>query len=175
MNKTLKLTVTAMLVAIGTLTSHMFYIPLGFAKIFPMQHFMNVLSAVLLGPAYAVLQALSVSLLRNLMGTGSVFAFPGSIIGAFLAAYLYQKTKKLSFAFAGETIGTGILGAIACYPIATLLLGQDAALFGFIPSFMVSSFGGALLGFILLSIALKNPAFRDLQQRSLMVEKNHSN
>ena len=167
MNKTLKMTVTAMLVAVGTLTSHMFYIPLGFAKVFPMQHFINVLSAVLLGPAYAVIQAFSVSLLRNMMGTGSFFAFPGSMIGAFLAAYLYKRTKKLSLAFAGETIGTGILGAIACYPIATLLLGQNAALFGFIPSFMVSSLAGALFGFIILSIVIKNPAFRDLQQRSL--------
>lgn len=166
MNGTKKLTTTAMLVAIGTLTSQ-FYIPLGFAKVFPMQHFINVLSAVLLGPGYAVLQAFSVSLLRNMMGTGSLFAFPGSMIGAFLAAFLYNKSKKLAFAFVGETVGTGILGAMACYPIATLLLGQDAALFGFIPSFIVSSFGGALFGFILLSFALKNTAFRDLQQKGL--------
>ena len=39
MGKTQKLTLTAMMVAIGTLTSHMFYIPIGFAKVFPMQHF----------------------------------------------------------------------------------------------------------------------------------------
>ena len=41
-------------------------------------------------------------------------------------------------------MGTGILGAIACYPIATLLLGQKATLFGFIPSFIFSSFTGAI-------------------------------
>ena len=98
MRKTSKMTLTAMLIAIGTLTSHMFYIPIGFTKVFPMQHFINVLSAVLLGPGYAVMQALSVSILRNLMGTGSLFAFPGSIIGAFLAAYLFKKTRKLTMA-----------------------------------------------------------------------------
>ena len=49
MRKTSKMTLTAMLIAIGTLTSHMFYIPIGFTKVFPMQHFINVLSAVLLG------------------------------------------------------------------------------------------------------------------------------
>ncbi|WP_338452396.1 energy coupling factor transporter S component ThiW [Niallia oryzisoli] len=167
MNKTLKLTMTAMFVAIGTLTSHLIYIPIGFTKVFPIQHFLNVLSAVLLGPAYAVLQAFTVSLLRNIMGTGSVFAFPGSMIGAFLAAYLFMKTKKLSFAFAGEIVGTGILGGLACYPIATLLLGQDAALFGFIPAFIISSFAGSFIGFIMLSIMLKNPAIKSFQQRNL--------
>jgi energy coupling factor transporter S component ThiW len=166
LNKTLKLTMTAMLVAIGTLTSHLIYIPIGFTKVFPIQHFINVLSAVLLGPAYAVLQAFSVSLLRNIMGTGSIFAFPGSMIGAFLAAYLFMKTKKLSMTFFGEIMGTGILGAMACYPLATLLLGQEAALFGFIPAFMVSSFAGSLLGYILLSVMIKNPALKTFQQKN---------
>lgn len=166
MNKTLKMTTTAMLVAIGTLTSHLFYIPVGFTKVFPMQHFINVLSAVLLGPVYAVIQAFSVSLLRNIMGTGSIFAFPGSMIGAFLAAYLFKKTRKLTMALIGEVIGTGILGAIACYPLATLFLGKEMALFGFIPSFIASSFAGSLLGFIILNIALKNPAIKAYQQKN---------
>lgn len=168
MTKTMKMTMTAMLVAIGTLTSHLFYIPLGFAKVFPMQHFINVLSAVLLGPGYAVMQAFSVSLIRNMMGTGSLFAFPGSMIGAFLAAYLYQKSKKLLLAFIGEIVGTGILGAIVCYPIATLVLGKEVALFGFIPAFFASSIAGAILGLIILSIVLKNSAFKTFQQNNFL-------
>ncbi|RFB18858.1 energy coupling factor transporter S component ThiW [Bacillus sp. HNG] len=167
MNKTLKMTITAMFVAIGTVTSHLFAIPIGFTKVFPMQHFINVLSAVILGPAYAVLQAFSVSLLRNMLGTGSLFAFPGSMIGAFLAAYLYSKTKKVSMAMTGEIVGTGLLGAMACYPIATLILGQDAALFGFVPSFIFSSIAGSIFGFIIVGIVLKNPAFKTYQERNL--------
>ncbi|MFD1778110.1 energy coupling factor transporter S component ThiW [Fredinandcohnia salidurans] len=166
MSKTLKMTLTAMLVAIGTVTSHLFAIPIGFTKVFPMQHFINVLSAVILGPAYAVLQAFSVSLLRNMLGTGSLFAFPGSMIGAFLAAFLYSKTGKASMAMTGEIIGTGFLGAIACYPIATLILGQDAAIFGFIPSFIFSSIVGSIFGFIIVGIVLKNPAFKTYQERN---------
>ncbi|MFT4417169.1 energy coupling factor transporter S component ThiW [Fredinandcohnia humi] len=162
MNKTLKMTVTAMFVAIGTITSHLFAIPIGFTKVFPMQHFLNVLSAVILGPAYAVLQAVSVSLLRNLLGTGSLFAFPGSIIGAFVAAYLFSKTKRISMALLGEIVGTGLLGAIACYPLATLLLGQEAALFGFVPSFIFSSIAGSVIGFIMISIILKSNAIKVL-------------
>ncbi|MBT2694010.1 energy coupling factor transporter S component ThiW [Bacillus sp. ISL-55] len=156
MRNTQKLTLTAMMVAIGTMTSHMLFIPLGIVKVFPVQHFINILSAVLLGPYYALAQAVGVSLLRNLMGTGSVFAFPGSMIGALLAAYLYKKTQEIGFAFAGEVVGTGIIGAIASYPIAVLFLGQEAAVFGFIPAFLASSLAGATLGFVLLKIFLRN-------------------
>jgi len=153
--KTHKLTMTAMMIAIGTLSSNLFYIPIGFTKVFPVQHFLNVLSAVLLGPYYAVAQAFGVSLLRNLMGTGSLFAFPGSMVGALLASLLFWKTRKLYLAFFGEVIGTGILGAMLSYPIATLLLGQKATLFGFIPLFIFSSFAGALIGFIILTVFLR--------------------
>lgn len=155
MKKTHKITLTAMMIAIGTISSNLFYIPIGFTKVFPIQHFMNVLSAVLLGPYYAVAQAFGVSLLRNLMGTGSLFAFPGSMVGALLASLLFWKTRKLYLAFIGEVIGTGILGALLSYPIATLILGQKATMFGFIPLFIFSSFAGALLGFILLTVFSK--------------------
>ncbi|QCJ42447.1 energy coupling factor transporter S component ThiW [Bacillus sp. S3] len=155
MNKTYKLTLTAMMIAIGTLSSNLVAIPIGFTKVFPMQHFLNVLSAVLLGPYYAVAQAFCISLLRNLMGTGSVFAFPGSMAGALLASLLFYKTRKIYLAFIGEVIGTGIIGAILCYPLATLLLGKEATLFGFIPLFIFSSFAGALLGFVILTVFLR--------------------
>lgn len=156
MGKTQKLTYTAIIAAITTVTSSMVYIPVGFAKIFPIQHFANVLSAVLLGPWYAVLQAVLSSTLRNMMGTGSLFAYPGSMIGAFLAAVLYSKTKKLYVAALGEVFGTGILGAMATYPIAVLLLGKEATLFGLIPAFTISSFTGALMGYALLKVLVRN-------------------
>ncbi|MEW9051990.1 MAG: energy coupling factor transporter S component ThiW [Neobacillus sp.] len=159
MKKTQKLTLTAMFIAIGTLTSNLLFIPIGVTKLFPVQHFLNVLSAVLLGPYYAVAQAFGVSLLRNLMGTGSIFAFPGSMVGALLASLLFLKTKKLSLAFTGEVIGTGIFGAMLSYPIATLFLGREATLFGFIPLFIFSSFAGALIGFIILVVFFKNRVF----------------
>ncbi|MGG3564282.1 energy coupling factor transporter S component ThiW [Neobacillus rhizosphaerae] len=155
MKKTQKLTLTAMMIAIGTMSSNLFYIPIGFTKVFPIQHFLNVLSAVLLGPYYAVAQAFCVSLLRNVRGTGSPFAFPGSMVGALLASLLFLKTRKIYLAFFGEVIGTGIIGAILCYPIATLLLGQKATLFGFIPLFIFSSFAGALIGFVILTVFLR--------------------
>lgn len=158
MKKVHKMTLTALIAAITTITSSMIYIPVGFAKIFPIQHFANVLSAVLLGPWYAVGQAFLSSALRNMMGTGSLFAFPGSMIGALLAAFLFQRTKKLSLAAAGEVVGTGILGAMATYPIGILFLGQEATLFGLVPAFTISSFTGALMGYALMKVMIRNQA-----------------
>jgi energy coupling factor transporter S component ThiW len=166
MKKTHKLTLTAMMIAIGTISSNLLYIPIGFTKVFPIQHFLNVLSAVLLGPYYAVAQAFCVSLLRNLMGTGSIFAFPGSMVGALLASLLFWKTRKIYLAFIGEVIGTGIIGAVLCYPIATLILGQKATLFGFIPLFIFSSFAGGLLGFVILTVFIKKKVIIGINQKA---------
>lgn len=147
---------TSIIIAITTISSHIIYIPVGFSKIFPIQHFANVLLAVLLGPWYAVGGALVVSTLRILLGTGSIFAYPGSVFGALLAGFFYAKSKRLGIAFVGEVIGTGILGAMATYPIGVLLLGKELTLFGFIPAFMFSSITGALLAYVLLKIMVKN-------------------
>lgn len=156
MKKVQKLTYTAILAALTTATSSFIYIPIGFAKIFPIQHFANVLSAVMLGPWYALAQAFISSTFRNLMGTGSLFAYPGSMIGALLAAYLFKKTKKLSFAMVGEVVGTGILGALATYPIGVFLLGKETTVFGLMPAFLMSSFVGALMAYGLLKVFIKN-------------------
>lgn len=156
MNKTKRITYTAIISAITTAASTTIYIPLGFAKAFPIQHLANVISAVLLGPAYAVIQAFLTSTLRNLLGTGSLFAYPGSMIGALLAGVLYAKTKNLELTAVGEVIGTGILGAMATYPIGALLLGQDTTLFGLLPAFIASSFVGAVLGYAVLKLLVRN-------------------
>ncbi len=160
-----KLTMTALLTAITTITSSLIYIPIGFAKIFPIQHLVNLLSAVLLGPAYAVMQAFLSSTIRNITGTGSVFAYPGSMIGAFLAAILYSKTKKIGLAATGEVIGTGLLGAMATYPIAVLFFGKEATLFGLIPAFTVSSVTGAVMGYGLLKILIRNRVLLPNEQK----------
>ncbi|MFJ7752211.1 energy coupling factor transporter S component ThiW [Peribacillus muralis] len=151
-----KMTLTAMITAITTITSSLLFIPVGFVNAFSIQHLANILTAVLLGPAYAVTQAFLVSLIRNISGTGSIFAFPGSMIGALLAVFLYRRTQRLTFACIGEVMGTGILGSLACYPMAALLLGEKATLFGMLPAFLLSSFSGAVFAFILLKILLKN-------------------
>src|SRR5699024_883367 len=166
MKKTEKMVYTAMLTAFTAATSHFIYIAIGFAKVFPVQHFVNVVSAVLLGPSYAVTQAVLSSTIRNVMGTGSIFAFPGSIIGALLAAYCYKMFRRVSIAAIGEVVGTGILGALATYPIALFLLGKEATLFGLMPAFLLSSFGGALLAYGLLKTMMKHPILGGIQHEN---------
>ena len=88
---TYRLTVSAVFVAIGTLTANLFYIPVGVSKCFPMQNMIDALTGALLGPVNATIIAFVISLLRNLLGTGSPLAFPGSMIGACLAGILYKR------------------------------------------------------------------------------------
>lgn len=146
-----KLTTAALLVACGVVFST-FYIPIGAAKCFPIQHMINLLAGILLGPAYAVGMAFSTSLLRNILGTGSLLAFPGSMIGAFCCGMLYKYTKKLTFAYLGEVIGTGILGALVAFPVATLILSKDVALFAYVIPFILSTFGGLTISILLINV-----------------------
>ena len=70
-----KLAVAAMLTAVAVALST-FSIPIGASKCFPIQHLCNVIAGVFLGPWYGVAMAFCTSLIRNLMGTGSLLAFP---------------------------------------------------------------------------------------------------
>lgn len=153
-SNTKKLTMAAFFVAIAVVFSFV-NIPVGLAKCYPIQHMVNVLSAVLLGPLYSVLVAFCTSLIRNMSGTGSLMAFPGSMIGAFFAGILFYKTKKLYLAFLGEVIGTGIIGALLAYPIAKFVLGKEMALFGMVIPFSVSTLGGSIIGLIII-LSIKN-------------------
>lgn len=144
-----KLSMAGVLVALGVVCST-FYIPIGVSKVFPVQHFINVIAGTLLGPVYAVSMAFVTSVLRNILGTGSILAFPGSMCGALLCGILYKYIKKIGAAFLGEVIGTGIIGALLAYPIAVLFLSGKAAFYGFVLPFSVSSLGGAILSVILL-------------------------
>lgn len=112
-----KLTISAMLVAVAVILSS-FSIPIGPSRCFPIQHLCNVLAAVFLGPVYGVSMAFCTALIRNLLGTGSLLAFPGSMVGAFVSAMIFKYTRSKIGAYLGEVIGTGILGGILCYPIA---------------------------------------------------------
>ncbi|MGI5966149.1 MULTISPECIES: energy coupling factor transporter S component ThiW [Anaerotruncus] len=157
-----KLTTAGLLIALGVVCSA-FYIPIGASKCFPIQHMVNVIAGVLLGPGYAVSMAFGTSLIRNLMGTGSLLAFPGSMIGAFCCGMLYKHTRRLPLAYLGEVAGTGILGGLACYPVATLLMGKEAALFAYVLPFLVSTLGGATISVLALGALQKTHVFGDVK------------
>lgn len=146
-----KLTIAAMLVAVAVVGS-LFSIPMFGSKCSPVQHMVNVLGAVFLGPGYAFGMAFVASLLRNLLGLGTLLAFPGSMIGALLCGLLYKAWPRLPVAYAGEVFGTGILGGMASYPVAALLMNNaSAALFTFVPSFLLSTAVGAAISVLVLA------------------------
>lgn len=157
-----KLVLSALFIAIGVVSSHLLYVPVGVAKAFPVQHAINLLAATLLGPAYGLAIAFLISTLRNILGTGSLLAFPGSMIGVLLAAFLFSKTKKHIFAMVGELIGTGIIGALVSYPVARIFMGREVAMFFFVIPFSASAVVGVVLGFIILKGLLRIKAVNDI-------------
>lgn len=149
-----KLCIAAVLTATCVATST-FSIPVGASKCFPIQHLCNILAGVFLGPWYSVGMAFCASLIRNLIGTGTLLAFPGSMAGALLGGLLYQYCgKKLIFAYLGELLGTSVIGGLLAWPVAVFLLGKEAAVFAYILPFFISCAGGTILA-VFLAGALK--------------------
>lgn len=148
--KTKKLTYSALLAAVGIVAGNIIYIPVGASKCFPVQHLINVLAAVTLGPFYGVGIAFVISLVRNMLGTGTLLAFPGSMIGALLAGLIFKYTKKDYLAVLAEIIGTGIIGGLAAYPVAAYILGKHAAVFAYVIPFLISTTGGSIIAFIII-------------------------
>ena len=158
-----KLVTSAMFVAIIIALSG-FYIPVGASKCFPVQHLVNVLSAVLLGPGWGVAIAFCASLIRNLMGTGTLLAFPGSMVGALCCGLAYYFFKNLPITYVSEVVGTGILGGLIAWPVAKYLMGADAAVFAYVIPFLVSTTGGTIIAAILIAILSKTKALSYLRE-----------
>ena len=91
---TKKLALAGVLIAVAVAGST-FSFPIAGSKCAPVQHFVNVVGAVFLGPVLNVLVAFIASLIRNLAGLGSPLAFPGSMVGALLSALVFKYSKKL--------------------------------------------------------------------------------
>ena len=155
-----KLVLTAVFAAVAGVGS-LFSFPVFGSKCAPVQHLINVLCAVILGPGYGVAAAFVSSLIRNLLGLGTLLAFPGSMCGALLAGILYHYIKKLPAAYIGEVFGTAVIGGMLSYPVAAFIMGsKGAALFTFVVPFLISTAGGTLLA-VLITVPLKQTGVLD--------------
>jgi len=153
--KTKEVARAVILVAIAVALSP-FFIPVGISKCFPAQHMVNVLSAVMLGPAYAVGIAAIAAIIRNILGLGTLLAFPGGMIGALLAGLAYRASRNIYLAGLGEIVGTGLLGSLASvWIIAPLFMGKTLALATLMLAFSVSTLGGTIIGIIALHFLRK--------------------
>lgn len=138
------------MVGAAVLLSPMFSFPLGVTRAFPLQHMINIFLAVLCGTRYSTSAAFSTALIRNLLGTGSLLAFPGSMVGAFLSGVLYSHIHKLWAAVLGEFIGTSIIGGLLSYPIAALFMGSSKGALFYVSLFSVSCGAGCIIAFVVL-------------------------
>ena len=162
---TKKIALAGVLCAVAVVGS-MFSFPVFGSKCAPVQHMVNVLCAVLLGPWYGVAVAFVASLLRNLRGLGSLMAFPGSMCGALLCGIVYHKTKNLLATLAGEVFGTGIIGGLLAWPVAVFLMGKaagDIAFYAYIVPFLVSTVGGSIIAGVVLIALEKNSTLKKMQ------------
>ena len=157
-----KAILAGVLSAVGVLLS-VVSIPIGPTKCFPFQHTINVIGGVILGPFWAVCSAFITSLIRNMLGTGSLFAFPGSIFGALFvgitAKFLSQKFKIASFI--AEPIGTGLVGAWVSSVILGPIVGKNLGFVFLALSFLISSVPGACLGAVILYFLEKHKILKN--------------
>src|SRR5699024_7533802 len=137
MNQTRRLTLMAIFVAVGVVGSIWF--PSRLLMMYPIQHTVSVMVAVLLRTRSAVGVAFMICLLRFLTGTSSLLGFPGRMIGAFCSGLLYRKFQKRRWAVVGEIIGTGVISSLFSVPFAKFVMGISYGACFFMLPFMISS------------------------------------
>ena len=165
-SQTKKLAVAGVLCAVAVVGSMFIVFPVFGSKCAPVQHMVNILCAVFLGPGFGVASAFVASLLRNLMCLGSLLAFPGSMCGALLCGLAYKKTKNLPFTLVAEVFGTGIIGGLLSWPVAILFMGKsagDIAFYAYVVPFLVSTVGGSILAGILVFSLQKSGALKSMR------------
>ena len=166
-NRILRLTTAAILVALAVAGS-LFSFPVFGSKCSPVQHMVNVVCGILLGPWYALGAGFLAALIRNLMGLGSLLAFPGSMCGALLCGLVWKYSGKLLPTLIGEVFGTGVIGGLLAWPIAVAFMGVSAAEVGFyayIVPFLISTAVGAAVAGVIVFTLQKNRALAFMQSR----------
>jgi energy coupling factor transporter S component ThiW len=164
-NATKKLAVAGILCAVAVVGS-LFVVPVFGSKCAPVQHMVNILCAVFLGPWYGVGAAFVASLLRNLLGLGTPLAFPGSMCGALLCGLVFWKTKNLPATLVAEVLGTGVIGGLAAYPIAIIVMGKNAgdiAFYAYIVPFLISTVAGSILAGVLVYALKRSGAMESMR------------
>lgn len=159
-----KLAIAGVFCALAVVGSMFLTFPVLGSKCAPVQHMVNILCAVFLGPWYGVATAFVASLLRNLLGWGSLMAFPGSMCGALLCGLVFWGTKNLPMTLAAEVLGTGVIGGLAAYPVAKQLMGLTPETYTvYIVPFLISTVAGSILAGILVFALRRSGALSSMR------------
>lgn len=159
---TFKMVLAAMFACLAFVLNTFVYFP----AMAPFQHFVNVMSAVFLGPWYGCAAALICGILRMISGR-TIQAVTGAVFGPIIGGLLYRKTNSFLAALAGEILGTGLLGALASYPLMKWFYGLDVqSPFYYIPFYTPSAVVGAAMGVCVL-LVLKRAGVMKWMQNEL--------
>ena len=163
---TKKLAIAGVFCAVAVVGS-LFSFPVFGSRCSPVQHMVNILCAVLLGPGYGLSAAFAAALIRNLLGLGSLMAFPGSMFGALVCGVVYAKTRNIFGTLIGEVFGTAILGGLCAYPVAVFFMGQSAAglaFYAYIIPFLISTAAGSIISAVLIYSLQKGNILHTMQE-----------
>lgn len=157
----LKMLVLSMLIALGVVISPILRVE----GMCPMAHFINIICSVFLGPWVSLLCATLIGIIRMVTMGIPPIALTGAVFGAFLSGVFYRMSKgKIIFAVIGEIIGTGIIGALASYPVMTFLWGKEGLTWLFyIPSFVCGTLIGGSIAYVFLRKLADNGMLSQMQ------------
>lgn len=161
-NKLIKMIMLSMFVAIGVVISPILRVE----GMCPMAHLINITCSVFMGPWYSLLCAVLIGVIRMIFMGIPPIALTGAIFGAFLSGVFYRLSKgKIICAVIGEVFGTGIIGAIASYPVMTYFWGRtDLTWLFYVPSFIGGTLIGGSIAFVLLIALKKNNLLTKFQK-----------
>ena len=167
---TKRISLLVVLTALGVILAPIAWFPFISTKAYPGQHLVNALAGVMLGPWWAATAAILIGLIRNFLGIGTIYAFPGGIPGAVVVGIVYLVTRRAKNALIRysaalfEPIGTVLIGGtLSIFIVAPAvgdfrLLGaiEQLGLYSFLPIFWsgwaLSSVPGCIAGYLLLLI-----------------------
>jgi energy coupling factor transporter S component ThiW len=168
-----KIALASVLSALGVVMAPFLWFPFLTTKAYPGQHMINALTGVLLGPLWAAVTAIFIGIIRNALGIGTIYAFPGGIPGGVIVGTVYWLLKKM------KKSGKTLLSSALFEPFGTVFIGATMALYLVAPwigdvrllsqlekgpwvallilwsGWALSSISGSILGFIALLVLNK--------------------
>ena len=166
-----RLAIVSIFSALGVVVAPFSWFAFVGTKAFPGQHMVNALLGVFVGPFWTAVAATIIGIIRNALGIGTPYAFPGGIPGGIVVGVVYWLLKrfklneKIRLASAlAEPIGTVIIGATLSLCLVAPWMGDEKTLgllsnegpllayliFGGV--WALSSVPGSILGFFILLI-----------------------
>ncbi|HDD39795.1 MAG TPA: energy coupling factor transporter S component ThiW [Nitrososphaeria archaeon] len=165
-----KISLVTVFTALGVAIAPVAWFPFISTKAYPGQHLINALAGVMLGPWWAMITAILIGIIRNFLGIGTIYAFPGGLPGAIVVGLSYILTSRLRHrllrysAALLEPIGTVIIGGTLSLFIVAPAVG-DLRLLGAIEQYgayqfllifwsgwAISSVPGSVFGYVVLLV-----------------------